>query len=364
MTTGDEIGPLALLRELFTSHKRVIVWSPVSPDPDFLAAAQALLHIGAHFGSRVKIRGDKPLSLQVNRRMVRDFSIPYRIIASRDCSGVDGVIVLDYARPIPPALAPSLPVLLHIDHHQPADEFKDLGRQIVDMDIGAVSTLIGEWLIASGQDWCLTILKKCATALYYAIHADTDGLIHAFVRDQAVADYLGPLCSANWLNRHLRVHLNAQQQERLEKGLAAAVEKDGVLLCGLGLLAHTERDLIAVSSDMLIQRKGISLAAVYALIRSPDHLTLDVSLRSRSKKIDLHDLIRRITQDGGARHYKGAFQINMDYFMPLAETAELWRSVESCTWLQIHAALHSDSGRTTRYTAARWLRRMRRFFNG
>ncbi len=363
MTIKTNNEALEQIISVLTEHAHLIVWSPGSPDPDFLAAAEVLRQMGLGHNCRIDILGAKPLSLDVNRRLVNDFSIPYRVIRTHDLAGVEGVIVVDYPKATSPPATPNLPIVLHIDHHQPSLENGEAGIRIIDQEVGAVSTLVGEWLMAcSDENWCRETLMRCATLLYYAIQVDTDALLHASQRDRSVSEQLRPLSEEMWLKKNLRLRLNATQRDRLKWGIDRAIENEGVLLCGLGLLSATERDLIAISADLLIKRKGIELSAVFALIRTKDYLTLDVSLRSHSNRIDLHDLIQRITSEGGARPFKGAYQINMDYFLPLAESEGLWQLVEDSTRHQIALAMKPESRKTRWSPISSWLRRLGRFF--
>jgi len=318
--------------------------------------------MGKVLGCRVDILGAKPLSLEVNRRLIRDFTIPYRVYRPSDSAGLEGLIIVDYARVSTPEAGQKLPVLLQIDHHQPVDGETDSPIMILDREVGAVSTLIVEWIRDCGTEWCEEILKRCATPLYYAIQADTDSLLHAGERDRAASEFLRPLCNESWLNRNLRLRLDSFQRERLKWGIERVLEKDGVLFCGLGLLSPTERDLIAISADLLAKRKGVELTSVYALILGKDQLTLDVSLRTRKRHVDLFRLIRRITSEGGARPFKGAYQISMDYFLPFAKSDAFWKIVEESTRQQIEKAMKPETKRKEWLNVSRWIKRLERLF--
>lgn len=355
--------PLSKIKAVLSTHERLIVWSPGSPDPDFLAGAEVLRQMGRLHNCHIDILGAKPLSLEVNRRLVHDFSIPYRVIRQRDLEGVSGIIVIDYAKATPPAMAVDLPVLLHIDHHQAFIEDKGAENRILDLEVGAVSTLIADWLLQCQEKWCQYILESCATILYYAIQVDTDALLHASPRDRTISDHLRSMVNESWLKKNLKIRLNVFQRERVEWGLERAVNHEGTLLCGLGLLSATERDLIAITSDFLVKRKGIELTAVFALIHTKEHLTLDVSLRSKSKRIDLYDLIQKITDEGGARPFKGAYQINMDYFLPLLESDLLWQIIEESTRFHIISALKPELKQKIWSPISSWLKNLGRFFS-
>jgi nanoRNase/pAp phosphatase (c-di-AMP/oligoRNAs hydrolase) len=347
---------------LLGSYRSLAVWSAGSPDPDFLACAEVVRRVGDMRNCQVKILGAKPLSLEVNRRLIRDFFIPYKVASAEDFRGVEGIVILDYARVARTKLAPDLPVLLHVDHHERLPPDGDDPLDIVDTEIGAVATLFVEMLLEQGEEPFIEILKGCATPLYYAIMVDTDHLVHASHRDREMATTLKGWLDEAWLSAHMPVHFTESQQKRLQTGIDQATVEGGVWLCGLGVLPLTERDFIAIAADLLIRRKNAELVGVYALIRSRKHLTLDVSLRAHNRETHLLPLIQSITHEGGARPHKGAYQINMDYFLPLAESDDLWHLVEESTRHQIMTAFQQPGVRGRWSALGTWLKRLGRMF--
>lgn len=363
MTVLTHIESFNRIVELLKAHKSLAVWSSGSPDPDFLACAEVMRRLGASVSCRVKILGASPISLDVNRKMIRDFSIPYKVAGASDFVDVEGLVIIDFARVVKPPQADNLPVLLHVDHHHPVPDETSGILRIIDTEIGAVATLFSEMLQESRSEPFLEILRACATPLYYAILVDTDQLVHASERDQMAGRSLKKWLNEPWLSSQLKVQLTESQKNRLQKGIDRSITEDKVMLCGLGVIPVTERDLIAISADMLIKTKGVDLVAVYALIRSRKHLIIDVSLRSRNRETPLLPLIQQITHEGGARPFKGAFQINMDYFLFMADSEELWHLVEESTRHQILTAFRQsgDKGRWSPLT--NWLRRLGHFFD-
>ena len=47
--------------------------------------------------------------------------------------------------------------------------------------------------------------------------------------------------------------------------------------------------------------------------------------------LNLNDVIKAITAEGGARKFKGAYQINMDYFSRCPDRALLWDVIRLTT---------------------------------
>jgi hypothetical protein len=76
--------------------------------------------------------------------------------------------------------------------------------------------------------------------------------------------------------------------------------------------------------------------AVFAVVESAGKkgLMLDVSVRVREETFNLDSLIKQINPNGGARKFKGAYQINLDYFKDCPDRNRLWEVVNATT-LQI-----------------------------
>jgi nanoRNase/pAp phosphatase (c-di-AMP/oligoRNAs hydrolase) len=102
---------------------------------------------------------------------------------------------------------------------------------------------------------------------------------------------------------------------------------------GIGYIDVDQRDSIAITADLLLKKPDNETVVVYALVedKRKEEIFLDVSFRSRSENLDINALIKSITPTGGGRQYKGAYQINLDYFKVCPDKELLWRVVESTT---------------------------------
>jgi hypothetical protein len=70
---------------------------------------------------------------------------------------------------------------------------------------------------------------------------------------------------------------------------------------------------------------------VFSVVEKKKGLTLDVSFRTKKEDFNLNDLIKRITSEGGGRKFKGAYQVNLDYFIHCSDRDLLWRTVSTTT---------------------------------
>jgi nanoRNase/pAp phosphatase (c-di-AMP/oligoRNAs hydrolase) len=131
-------------------------------------------------------------------------------------------------------------------------------------------------------------------------------------------------------------------------GLIAKAIKNKVLykdwlIAGIGFVEASKRDAIALIADFLLEKENASLVAVFAAVESDSTrgLMLDVSVRVREETFNLDSLIKQINPNGGARKFKGAYQINLDYFKGCPDRNRLWEVVNATT-LQIFKT-HRDA---------------------
>ncbi len=108
------------------------------------------------------------------------------------------------------------------------------------------------------------------------------------------------------------------------------------MLAGVGYVDESNRDSIAVIADFLLNREEVASVVVFAIIEKEENrgLTLDASFRSKHEHLNLNDIIKNITSDGGARKFKGAYQIPLNYFTRCPEKEQLWELVK-CTTIEV-----------------------------
>jgi nanoRNase/pAp phosphatase (c-di-AMP/oligoRNAs hydrolase) len=98
------------------------------------------------------------------------------------------------------------------------------------------------------------------------------------------------------------------------------------LIAGVGFVEEEHRDTIAIIADYLLENNHVELAVVYGAVYHNNHTKLDIdaSLRTKKEDLDLNELIKNITADGGGRKYKGAFQVHIDFFVYCPDQGKLW----------------------------------------
>ena len=105
------------------------------------------------------------------------------------------------------------------------------------------------------------------------------------------------------------------------------------LMTGIGYVDEEFRDSIAIIADYLINWENANVVIVFAVIgqKNRSGMYLDASFRTKDKSLNLNHIIKQITSTGGARRYKGAYQIPMDYFINCPDKQKLLEIVNITT---------------------------------
>lgn len=315
-------------------YRRILILIKGSPDPDAIASSFAMSAICAELGITASIVAEKKLSLQENRNFVSRLKIPLTYIPPEpDLNDFDAYIVTDSQSPLAPGITGKLPCAAFIDHHEPGGEDIEAGFMIQDTNVGSTSTIIALLLRDLGRDLDPGVMAAVSTALVYGIYTDTDKYSHAGTLDYEALDYLSKYSDAGLFTTISSTHLSKTTLQLLKKAITHGEIHKNWLITGVGYVDAEHRDSIAIIADFLIRREKTEAVVVFAIIEDPkrNRIALDASLRSSREQIDLNEIIRGITPEGGARKFKGAYQIQLDYFRHCPDRGLLWKLVEITT---------------------------------
>jgi nanoRNase/pAp phosphatase (c-di-AMP/oligoRNAs hydrolase) len=177
------------------------------------------------------------------------------------------------------------------------------------------------------------VLSLLSTALLFGIQSDTNQFTHANETDYDALQYLTHYSSGEIINKITHTPLSKITIGLLWEAIENQVLYRDWLIAGIGFVNELQRDSIAVIADFLLNREDVSTVVVFAIIEKNNRegLTLDVSIRSVDGTLNLNELIKKITQQGGARKFKGAYQISLDYFIHAPDREVLWKLVQRTT---------------------------------
>lgn len=315
-------------------YRNILIIIKGSPDPDAIASSFAMSALCRKLGVSSTIFSEKRISLPENRTMISTLEIPIRFSPDLpDIRHFNAYIVTDFQSPAAHEIAGDLPCAVFIDHHEDDGGGSRADYSLRNTDAGSTSTLIA--LLLKEMDGGIepSDMAPVATALFYGIYTDTDKYSHAGRLDYEALDYLSSCYDHEAFNKISSTPLSRETLALLKTAIRGKVAYKDWLIAGLGYVSADNRDSIAVIADFLLKRETYKTVVVFAAIESEDgsRLTLDASLRSASDAINLNDLIKAITAEGGARKFKGAYQINMDYFSRCPDRALLWEVIRLTT---------------------------------
>lgn len=320
-------------------YKKIAIYIPGSPDPDGLASAFAIKMILEHHGVSGEIFAEKSLSLAQNRAFLRRLDIPVVFGKAVNPKDFDAYIVPDFQSNRVEGLSGVIPCAAHLDHHGITDDRVKAGYSLIRNDVGSTSTLLA-LLIKKSELGPSEDFKKVATALVFGLQTDTDKYNFVTALDLEALEYLAHFADRAILEELNSMPPSASTLAYFKKALQnEAVYKDWAFY-GIGYINSSNRDSIAITADMLLKKTGFLLVAVFAIVENKHskETYLDVSLRSRSKTIDMNRLIKSITPGGGGRRFKGAYQVKLDYIKHAPDKKLLWELLEAATIQTLRAS--------------------------
>jgi nanoRNase/pAp phosphatase (c-di-AMP/oligoRNAs hydrolase) len=330
-----------LVIRLVTALKKynsILIYIKGSPDPDVIASSFALKSICANTGINADIISSARPSLPQNSAMISELDIPIRFDELADLSHYDAYCVLDFQSAVVNGISGKLPCAVHIDHHEPVDEEIAIDFNLVIEEINAVSSFFALILREmepqlSGITTDNQMFRKVCTALQLGIYTDTDKYRHAENIDFEALNFVSDYSDKKLIARITDIPLPGHVQDFMFRAFKNRQEYKDWIFSGIGFIEESNRDSIAIIADYLVQRYKCPVAVVFAVVikKKPRGLRLDASFRTDDENINLDLLIKEITQTGGGRKYKGAYQVDLDYFYNYPDRDELWKIIENNT---------------------------------
>ncbi len=320
-------------REAVLKYKAIAIYIPGSPDPDAIASAYAIKLILKHLSIEAEIFAEKRLSLPQNRAFIEQLNIPASFGEEVNLNTYQAYIVPDFQNNRVEKIGDKIPCAVHIDHHEQSKEALKADFTLVRTDAGATSTLVALIVKNINIDFSDQELVSMATALTFGIQTDTDKYNSINYLDLEALDYLLDYTDLNVLQGISSMPLSPKTLLYYNKAKENEILHRDWAFYGIGYIDSKSRDSIAITADMILENSDHNTVAVFAVIENSykGEMYLDVSLRSRSEGVDLNRIIKQITPNGGGRKYKGAYQINLNYFLNAPDKNKLWEVVQVTT---------------------------------
>lgn len=320
------------LLETVKKYKRLLIYIKGSPDPDALAGSYALKLICEANGADAAIVSPQAPSLPQNTKMIKDLHLPVRFGDIENCrKHYDAYAVLDHQSVFAEGITGVIPCALHIDHHEPGAEEVPVDLNIHTRKAGSTSTIMIFLLKALGVNFKEGHWPNAATALYYGMQTDTDDFLHALEADQRALEIITPFTDKILLSQISTLPISKEAMHFFTQALQDQLLYKDWLISGIGFIEDKNRDTMGIIGDFLLKREDIGVAVVFGIVEKNNRLMLDACFRAKEENLNLNTLIKKITKEGGARKYKGAFQVGLDYFTNCPDRDLLWKTVYTTT---------------------------------
>ena len=314
-------------------YENLLIIIKGSPDPDVIASSYAVKSICENLGGHAEIYSQQKVSLKENEIFIDELVIPINFGQyERQVEKFNAYAVLDHQSAFVNGL--KIPCAIHIDHHEPVEEDIQIDYKLIKKDVGSVSTILALYLREMNPGLEESEMSSVSTALTFGIQVDTDRFSHAGKLDFEALHFLSKYSSSDTINK---ISNSPPSKETVDLFLEAInnqiIYKDW-LITGVGFIDEATRDSIAVIADTLLKKGNTQTVIVFAAVNKNKTrgLVLDASFRSTQKHLNLNDIIKEITTEGGARQYKGAYQIKLDYFIDCPDRALLWEVIKLTTF--------------------------------
>lgn len=320
------------LKEKIKQYKHLLIYIKGSPDPDALAAGFVLKLICEGLDIKATILSPDPPSLPQNIKLIKDLHLPVHFKAPEEnLKKYDAYAIVDHQSVFIEEVTGVIPCAIQLDHHKPADEKLPVDFKVVMENIGSTSAIIT--LLLKELDLTIDepLRKRAATALYYGVQTDTDNFQRATPLDMEALAIVAADVDKAILNKINHLPFPKEAMDSLNLALQNQVVYKDWLIADIGYSDEKFRDNIAIIGDFLLKREDISTVVVFSIVTKDRGLALDASFRTKDEHINLNRLIKELSKDGGARRYKGAFQVNLDYFVHSPDKELLWKTVHDTT---------------------------------
>jgi nanoRNase/pAp phosphatase (c-di-AMP/oligoRNAs hydrolase) len=351
--------------KIIQKNNNLLIIIKGSPDPDALASSYVLYSLALILGKKAEIVSFMHTSLPQNRAFIKKIGIPVHHSLQLDPEDYSGYAVLDHQSAWVEEIDTKIPCLIHIDHHSPEeDKIKPLFRYISE-ETGSVSSIFALIMKEKSDNEIFSdLIPRTATALYYGLKVDTDDFKNATKKDTEAAEWLRQFTDFSIINEIETMPFSDETITVISKAIMNRTLYKDWLFCGVGFLHENFRDSIALAADYLLKTESVFAIAVFACIERKKNkgLFLDVSIRTSDRYYDLNKFIKSITPGGGARSFKGAYQVYLDYFSDCPDKSSLWELVQSTTHVRLSQACDKYPSHSLKTAFSRLRQNVRRLF--
>jgi len=246
--------PARTMLSLVGKRRAILVMCHNNPDPDTIASAAALRYIFTQTFRRKAVIGYQgTIGRAENRQLVRRLKIDMIRTTELDFSDFSVIALVD-SQPhtgnnaIPRKILPDIV----IDHHPFRKDSARCAFYDIRPHYGSSSTILTEYL----RELDLTIDRRLATALYYGLKTDTNGLSRSVTKaDIDAFNYLFPRIAPRTLAGIENPSIPKSYYLKFADAIAHSVQYGDVMISYMGALNNP--DVTGEMADFLLRMENI-----------------------------------------------------------------------------------------------------------
>ncbi len=289
MTINDKkySSKLERLFCIIEGKKTALIASHTNPDPDSIASTLALQYFLQEMGGiKATIAFDGIIGRAENQALIEYINMDYKFLEEIDPSKYEIIALIDtHVGMGNNPLSNKLPITIEIDHHPTTVADKKAEFSDVRGNFGATATILTNYLLSVG----LKIGTKLATALFYAIKAETQDLgREAMSSDRKAYLTLYQIIDFKALAKIQLASLSPQYFQDMGRAIRRTAIYDDVVISTPGTVNNP--DMVAELADTFLRLKDIRWAIVIGCYREK----MFISVRSNDPDSDAGELVRKV----------------------------------------------------------------------
>ncbi len=314
-------------------YKNVLFFIPGSPDPDAMASSFALQMLLKHYSVDSDIASNHKLSLSQNIEFAKKLDITIKDFEKISHDKYDAYGVTDYQNNVVEGITGRKPCAFHIDHHEVYEQCEESDFSIIDRTAGSASTIVALLIKELNPDLDKHTMALVATALIFGIQTDTDTYTHSGEQDVEALKFLTPFAIEEIIKNLNVTPIESTTILYYKTGMAGEIIYKDWGIYPAGYIDSKHRDSLAIAADMILKKKGLQTIVVFGIVEDTkrEGMALNALFRTNDPKQDLDRLIKSIAKNGGGRKFKGAFQVDLDFFHSYSDREELLNFIERAT---------------------------------
>lgn len=267
--------------------KNALIVSHTNPDPDSIASGLALQYFLAEIGKiKSTLVFDGIIGRAENRALIEYLSLDFQPLDEIKLTNYDLIALIDtHIGMGNNPLIEDIPITIEIDHHRGEGAGKKAEFSDIRESIGATATILTNYLLAAG----LKIGTKLATALFYAIKAETQDLgREAKSSDRKAYLTLYQIIDFRALAKIQQASLPPQYFQDMGRAIRRTAIYEDVVISTPGKVNNP--DMVAELADTFLRLKEVRWAIVMGCYQQK----MFISVRSNDPDSDANQLVRNV----------------------------------------------------------------------